>query len=241
MAPWHMSPRALMRTQRSTSPVRRRKKDREVTNLNLSLATLADPGIHDHRARGTLFDQPAEQHCQCRQTYSRVSVRYRRLAEVTAQIRFVGCFSLPTGTYLPSFESFMSHAVIIDRGHRLDLDKLIVGLQNEFELITRHGNAGDDLHGCSLTHYDQRPCHVPCPGSFPTNLSLRTDPAFSDIESRRCTATRIHSAGHLCRPFRSSCRASRSSRPAARTVLRAWMMRSSPRPQIVSTELVPYT
>jgi hypothetical protein len=51
MAPWHMSPRALMRTQRSTTPLRRRKKDRELTNLNVSLATLAHPGIHDHHAR----------------------------------------------------------------------------------------------------------------------------------------------------------------------------------------------
>jgi hypothetical protein len=30
---------------------------------------------------------------------------------------------------------------IIDRGHGLDLDKLIVGLQNESELITRHTDA----------------------------------------------------------------------------------------------------
>ena len=32
-------------------------------------------------------------------------------------------------------------AVIIDRDHGRDLDKLIVGLQNESELITRHTDA----------------------------------------------------------------------------------------------------
>ncbi|HEY6687722.1 MAG TPA: hypothetical protein VI094_16085 [Propionibacteriaceae bacterium] len=35
-------------------------------------------------------------------------------------------------------------AVIIDRDHGRDLDKLIVGLQNESELITHHANPWGD-------------------------------------------------------------------------------------------------
>jgi hypothetical protein len=35
-------------------------------------------------------------------------------------------------------------AVIIDRDHDLDLDKLIAGLQNESKLITLHANACGD-------------------------------------------------------------------------------------------------
>jgi hypothetical protein len=34
--------------------------------------------------------------------------------------------------------------VIIDRDHGLDLDKLIVGLQNKSELITRHASVCGD-------------------------------------------------------------------------------------------------
>jgi hypothetical protein len=47
-------------------------------------------------------------------------------------------------------------AMIIDRGHGLDLDRLIVRLQNESELITRHTDACAILHGCSLTQCDQQ-------------------------------------------------------------------------------------
>jgi hypothetical protein len=40
-----------------------------------------------------------------------------------------------------SYTGMLTIAMIIDRGHGLDLDKLIVGLQNESELITRHADA----------------------------------------------------------------------------------------------------
>ena len=39
------------------------------------------------------------------------------------------------------YAGMLTIAMIIDRGHGLDLDKLIVGLQNESELITRHTDA----------------------------------------------------------------------------------------------------
>ena len=39
------------------------------------------------------------------------------------------------------YAGLLTIAMIIDRGHGLDLDKLIVGLQNESELITRHTDA----------------------------------------------------------------------------------------------------
>jgi hypothetical protein len=42
------------------------------------------------------------------------------------------------------YAGILTVAVIIDRGHGLDLDKLIVGLQNESELITHQQNAGCD-------------------------------------------------------------------------------------------------
>ena len=45
------------------------------------------------------------------------------------------CFE---GLVLPGM---LTIAMIIDRGLGLDLDKLIVGLQNESELITRHTDA----------------------------------------------------------------------------------------------------
>ena len=35
------------------------------------------------------------------------------------------------------YAGMLTIAMIIDRGHSLDLDKLIVGLQNESELISR--------------------------------------------------------------------------------------------------------
>jgi hypothetical protein len=46
-----------------------------------------------------------------------------------------------------SYTSVLTIAVIIDPDHGLALDRLIVGLQNEFELITRHANACGD---CTL-------------------------------------------------------------------------------------------
>jgi hypothetical protein len=42
------------------------------------------------------------------------------------------------------FYGMLTIAMIIDRGHGLDLDKLIVGLQNDSELITRHTDARCD-------------------------------------------------------------------------------------------------
>ena len=39
------------------------------------------------------------------------------------------------------YAGMLTIAMIIDRGHGLDLDKLIVGLQNESELITRQADA----------------------------------------------------------------------------------------------------
>jgi hypothetical protein len=40
-----------------------------------------------------------------------------------------------------SYTGMLTIAIIIDRGQGLDLDKLIVGLQNESELITRQADA----------------------------------------------------------------------------------------------------
>ena len=40
-----------------------------------------------------------------------------------------------------SYTVMITIAIIIDRGQGLDLDKLIVGLQNESELITPHTDA----------------------------------------------------------------------------------------------------
>ena len=42
------------------------------------------------------------------------------------------------------YAGVLTIAVIIDPDHGLDLDELIVELQNEFELITRHANAYGD-------------------------------------------------------------------------------------------------
>jgi hypothetical protein len=42
------------------------------------------------------------------------------------------------------YAGMLTIAMIIDRGHGLDLDKLIVGLQNESELITHHANPWGD-------------------------------------------------------------------------------------------------
>jgi hypothetical protein len=39
------------------------------------------------------------------------------------------------------YAGLLTIAMIINRGHGLDLDTLIVGLQNESELITRHTDA----------------------------------------------------------------------------------------------------
>jgi len=51
------------------------------------------------------------------------------------------CANTPVCLKILFYARMLTITMIIDRGHGLDLDKLIVGLQNDSELITRHTDA----------------------------------------------------------------------------------------------------
>ena len=76
------------------------------------------------------------------------------------------------------YAGMLTIAMIIDRGLGLDLDKLIVGLQNESELITRHADACCDPACCSLTQCDQQRCRVPKPTLVPDGPASTSGPLF---------------------------------------------------------------
>jgi hypothetical protein len=76
------------------------------------------------------------------------------------------------------YVGMLTIAMIIDRGHGLDLDKLIVGLQNESELITRHTDACCDPAWLLLTQCDQQRCRVPKPTLLPDRPPSTSGPLF---------------------------------------------------------------
>src|SRR4051794_39387160 len=76
------------------------------------------------------------------------------------------------------YAGMLTIAMIIDRGHGLDLDKLIVGLQNESELITRHTDACCD------------------PASLLPDSSVINNPAAS--RSQRSCPTDLHLPADRC-------------------------------------------
>ena len=78
-------------------------------------------------------------------------------------------------------------AVIIDRDHGRDLDKLIVGLQNESELITHHANplGRSCMVAYRLSAINNAATYRSHARARPTSLCERTA-VLSDIETRRC-------------------------------------------------------
>jgi hypothetical protein len=98
------------------------------------------------------------------------------------------------------YAGLLTIAMIIDRGHGLDLDKLIVGLQNESELITRQADACC-YPAWLLTEFDQQRCRVPKPRSCLTAFRLRADRRFVGYRNSPLSPpTRKHDASQQGSP-----------------------------------------